>query len=293
MARRSNPLTTILLNRLRQLDELKYQSFLHQFTTDKTLSAYRDALEGSDIVKQPKPSLTFGLSSRLCVEVLVGKSRSVYPVYGYGAGDEQHMAVVKEVDQRVQAQLLALAFESMESFFRDFMGKLYFLTRSSCEGGPILLAHRRSEFRKSREGKKRLEMGTPQYFEQYSEWYSRQNCDDLLRDLRKACARFDITGAKNSSKTNLFDFYRTLSVCRNLTVHASGAVSDTSLRRLPPEWANLLRTRVIRRSHISKKDTILPNEPFVRWAIERAASFMHMAYSIVSDELRLEIGPNL
>lgn len=293
VARRSNPLTVILVDHLKQLDELQYQSFLHQSTTDKTIAAYRRSLDHSETTKEGDDAVVFGLSSRLAVQVLVGRPRHIYPVLGYGAVDEQHIAVVREIDQRVQAQLLGLAFETMESFFRGFMGRLFFLTRSENPKGRIPLKHQRSEFLKYLQGKNHLQKNTPQYFEQYAAWYGRRNCDELLKDLRAACPEFDASGQKNRSRTNLFDFYRTVAVCRHLTVHAAGILEKSQLKRLPLEWRNLLCTEVIRTSQITKKDTLLPNQPFVHWAIERSASFMHLAYSIVSNELNLEIGPSL
>lgn len=292
MACRSNPLTQVLLDHLSRLDELKYQSFLHESTTDKTVKSYQEDLDGWDTTKVPKPSVMFGLSSRLAVTVLVGKPRLVYPVTGYGAGDEQHMKVIREIDQRVQGQILALLFEAVESYFRDFMGKLFFLTRKEDANGRIKLKHRRSEFRESVAGKD-LHAGTPQYFDAYVEWYGRRNCDDLLDDLRKACPQFDQKAQRNASRTHFFDYYRTLSVCRHLAVHAGGLVEDQDLKRLRPEWRKLLCGEVIRTSQISKRRTLLPNESFVRWAIDRSASFMHMAYFIVSDELKLAIPQNL
>lgn len=293
VASRKNTLTPILMDHLGRLSELAYLSFLHQSMTDKTVDGYQDALDNWDTRLQPKPTLVFGLSSVLPVRVVIGKPRDIYPVKGHGAGDKEHMAILAELDQRIQAQLLALAFETVESFFRTFMGKLYFLTRAEKSGGLITLTHRRREFRAFLGAKSKLHNGTPQYYQAYSQWYARRSCDDLMKDLRRGCQRFDELGRKNNSRTNLFDFYRTLGFCRHRAVHSAGVVDEKELNRLPPEWVALLRDKVIKDSRITHLPTLLPKHAFVRWAVGRCASFIELAYQVASEDLNLAIDLNV
>ncbi len=279
------------MDHLKRLGELGYQSFAHKSMTEKALKSHQDSLDSRNEERKDDPS--FGLSTQLPVRIVRDKPRDIYPLVGHGAVDKKHMEILAELDRRLQAQLMSLVFETLESFFKEFAGKLFFLTRNEATGTSIKLTHRRSEFRKYLGPTTKLKAGTPQYFDEYAQWVSRRNCDQLLKELCKAYEPFEVLARKNNSGTDLLDFFQTISFCRHRTVHVAGEVSATDLKVLPKHWADLLRKKAILGSKITKKETLLPDEPFVRWVIGRSASFIYLAYSVFSEELNLvvDIGP--
>lgn len=286
MAKRKNDLTPAIERLLERLNETTYISATHSSMTDSRVKEYRAYLADVKATKVPAQRYGFGVSARVAVPSLIGKLKYTFPHGGFDSANEMHLKALEEIDGRLRAQLLVMAFEAVEAYFKEIGAHILFLARSGTKLTiPLNKKHVLSPAGKA---SSKLAANTRPYFAAYLKAYCSQGCDGFIKDLGKAFPRFAELSVKNKLGEDLVELFKVVSFCRNFIVHGSAEFPLTALKRLPAGWAPFVKAELLRQSFITKKLTILLPSNFLKQTLEELAAFAVLLYEVASDDLGLE-----
>lgn len=169
--------------------------------------------------------------------------------------DDAH-ELAREVEGRIQAQIVCAVFEVMEVYLRRIGAKLLFQNRSGGARIPIHFDRQKIERLMSAEVKKKA--GTLQYFEEYMRRKYRGGYTPFLKELHVKLPSVKAHVKYDRALTMLIGFYRGVEFIRHHTVHCNGRYDERALRKLGKSQQDAIRS-ITRRSRLFKADMILPS----------------------------------
>lgn len=287
MAPKANPFTEPTKHFLTQVGDLSHCVFVGSVASASRIKKLEADLEEHKATSEKPDRPLFGASSQFPIPVAALSGQKYYYFPGRDDANEHYIQLIAELNGRANAQALSLLFESVEHFIRAFAGKLYFQTRNPDGYHRIKMQPDRKRFHKHRAkqsgGQKAV--NTPEYFQQYVEWYTARNCDALIKDLLKV-----VPGIRDYTTRNgddVFAFVKVLGQCRHRIVHNNGLISDEVLESFPADWQGMLRMWGVRKSLITEGMTLLPEQHLVKHACEWAGTVGLLLYHLVAEALKL------
>jgi hypothetical protein len=298
MAKKKNTFTPRLEEMLDGLTELNHLSFVQDRNTTSALRQQKKRLE--EPIPEGKRLLfgqRFGMASRLSVADLPNEKPSFFPhTSSQEHGEQRLLALVEELNRRMQGQILSSAYELAERFLKDTAAVLLYQARTEGAKTRINMPFHKSDFhqaqRKWREEKFRKEEGTPAYFTAYTNWRASRNCSDLIADICKAVPEFEKLARQNWQDIDLIEAYATIEFCRHALVHAGGAYAPQALSGFTKEWRRCIESMTVQ-SVVAKREVILPETRFTKASIEWLAAFAFALYVKVSElcDMKMDYPP--
>ncbi|HME73077.1 MAG TPA: hypothetical protein VKM54_24895 [Myxococcota bacterium] len=195
--------------------------------------------------------------------------------------DEEMLKLIRELDNRLQAQCIGLAYEAFAAFLKEMSANLFFCMRKTWT--PIAA----KAFHKSKpKYAKAAAKNTPEYFSAYVKYLANYNSNELLKELRDMLPDIVSTGEKNWFG-DLFEHYYLVSVIRHLTVHRGGEIGPQSFRKLGA-WGKGVATDVTQQSALTGRATLLPTVTLTAHLIEGLTALAHVIYRAVSKKLGMK-----
>lgn len=225
-----------------------------------------------------------GISSRLLIPDLFRTTRSRRVPYGdESKHDDELVALIKEINGRSQAQCLCMVYEAFERFLKAFAPPLFYQMRKTWK-----LLHQKKFHTANKDIAKVDNRNTPQYFAAYVSHIARNNCDDLVKELKRLLPEFKRTASSNWY-SNLFSYYRLLACIRHTTVHCNGEINrqSQSYRNLQKNEPGDLKSMTWD-SNVTGKDTILPLVTDAERFINAISAFALLIYHIASKECKMK-----
>jgi hypothetical protein len=195
-----------------------------------------------------------------------------------GRHNDEMLSLITELNNRLQAQCIGLAYEAFEVFLKDFAVELFFCTRATWS-----LKQRKAFHKAKKEFAKANVRNTKEYFTEYVNYLAVYNSEKLLDELREMLPDTSKTGEQNWFG-NVFALHKMISVIRHLTVHRGGEVGHQSLRKLGGN-EKLIIEQVTQKSAITKRPTILPTVTLTAHLIEALTALAHVFYRTAGKEL--------
>jgi hypothetical protein len=183
----------------------------HKHSSD-LLAKYKKMMEGRDV------SGLVGSGTMFSIPLIHNSllDTGICPP-GIASLDEKALALMEELEYRMQAQIWSMAYEVMESFLVRIGSEFYWLKRGAKQ------LDRKKEFQKK---PPRLHKGTPEYFAAFVRWHCSANCASLLRQVCNHVPKLKELLKTNYLNADLIDLYRMVGDVRHKIVHNGGRMDD-------------------------------------------------------------------
>jgi hypothetical protein len=284
MAQKTNVFDTALRKLFDGLADIKLLCRATHMQIENAASLANQALERgrAESASSGRQASTFiGISTVLSIPDLFKPSHHRLTYRPQSRHDEEMLKLIRELDNRLQAQCIGLAYEAFEVFLKEMSAELFFCMRKTWT--PV----EAKAFHKSKpKYAKAAAKNTPEYFSAYVEYLANYNSNELLKELQDMLPDIVSVGKKNWFG-DVFERYCLVSVIRHLTVHRGGEVGPQSFRRLGA-WGKEIGTDVTEQSALTGRATLLPTVTLTAHLIEGLAALAHIIYRAVSKKLGMK-----
>jgi hypothetical protein len=284
MAQKANVFDTVLRKLFDALADIELLCHATHMQIENAASLANQALERgrAESARSGRQANTFiGISTALSIPDLFEPSPRRRSYQPQSRHDEEMLKLIRELDNRLQAQCIGFAYEAFEVFLKELCADLFFCMRKAWPPASAKAFHKSNP----KYGKAAAK-NTPEYFSAYVDYRANYNSDELLKELRDMLPDVVSTGEKNWFG-DVFAHYRLVSVIRHLTVHRGGEVGHHSFRKLGV-WDKQVATDVTQRSAITGRSTLLPTVTLTAHLIEGLTALAHILYRAASKELGMK-----